>query len=1744
MIKDGSLMVTYNVDIWLPDASELGYPELGETSRKVRVSLDSALKDVQEGNIEIHFEDKVYKRDDKDLNISNSSVAAISFSEDFAKKWSAKNGNVAVLAMMGGELPSQKNFFRLGFSVETIAAILGDRVINDRQVSHVLLIRVKNELGEKFEEEFKRKLEVPGQNCSLDILEIGANVTKDTKGIQSEKTENNGDGNTPTTTHTEFVTEKGGQLKVKSIIGQWLSKCIYRKEGLRSVVIYGYWDGYWDFVKEVLRCKDFNREVDWLYVESNYPLHAPFLYNVRTEGPDKQNVRTEGTDKEIDGGKQMDLFEGHIRLELEKMKDLKVSEKVYTKETKGINKRVAGEDQEVLTEDELGRVRCFTGELVEKESSFNTFAKETVHLLWDAIMVVHDQLSNSESQGLRIQLMRKGVCEFLRDCHFYKSEHLGSFFFRKDGELFFPLHHYNGNLVKQGIVRECCSKSEELTKEAVADQLRQLSDSLNKITGATTIPRNFEIEKTEDVVGVFKKFSETIAKISNGIKIDFVSNYPGTKRVFYTWPQKRDDASKEDDTKSFCHVSIFDDACKKVKGAIQINLKDSDLEDNNAFRVYVVCRRTNCFAVSTLTEWGNKQNRNERNDAKAIVFAKSRIRIPDGASEKKVCKILANYVHCQSSMAVDEFLRDFLMYRQKINEANPSANFLYYIPEYISEDNSRFTINGADGGQGGIFMTTRYKLSLFDLQIIENMVSRIFSALKTCIAEHDALRSSIKSAIGSIMSRNGSHNIGSHVLAALSHNVGTMPDDQMLYQYIQHRMDYIATATTERPTWSQPTKFVGEMIKRFLSQRHLLNFISRSEGLKAWEFQSDKAQKEGNGGRIKFHVRKVSRILQKVDSTPKSDEAKSCSKLVDDVDVVKDFIDYSEKTPAAIGLEHDVSLAIPGGVVGQHAFFTIIENIVRNAAKHDWSTPPKSTRCLKYETLNDQVDVTKLNPPGCLDVYIDYEDTPEDSDAQFVIWTRLSDVYSTDKKIVRKEVAGLTDEEVDDWLKKESLNGLPLHEHQQVELARPFIGEDGSLRRENWGMAEMKISAGYLQKAAIEAIGGIDKKGRSIITPCAVPDSWAHNKDDVNKLNDEDRKELNKVYHLGYRFNVPKSKLILFLVGERPKKLSEELEVELQRGGIYISLLENVDCSTELSYQYVVMDEFCGDTLKWMLPFRIIVTQCCDSCVESKVPVLFGQTSGRAPKKIDEYLDEVISASNGDSKKIGSRLQETICACWVRHLVSKRGFDGLGVSLRVSTKVSSQDTSSGKSLATPEDVVEFAFNEGLEKAFDTYEVACKDVKGFLVNKKIIDVLRGLKDHLVYERQSGESKKEDEKQDACDYSSYIKRQLKKWLESYIDSDPDIREAVAFLSGETSNIEELEKSTNVEMDKLDALDESSDEYKEQKRKWSDIDDKLQAARNALASPIDSLVVYLNSYCAQIQGLLSKYAEKIATLPKGFSIGAPQGEFNCVWLDANIRAWSKDAKRSVLRYWRHETKKNDSDVYLEALSGTQSYLSTLEKISNKDYPLISRLVENALLRILIIDERTREFLEKHDSMMSRFENMGIFVANDKKVDAELELLEKEYSAFEDEIKDEISSGFVNLDSRVIFDVREGYKRYENPQDAKREATETAKVRFSGKYDAIIIHQGIIDKWLPGASHDPQKVAAFIQSLKSVFRYVVITTGRGTPANIPHSARVLPFSTIQTTLFKQYPEKMILTDAIMNILPVKAIKKGVGNG
>ena len=265
---------------------------------------------------------------------------------------------------------------------------------------------------------------------------------------------------------------------------------------------------------------------------------------------------------------------------------------------------------------------------------------------------------------------------------------------------------------------------------------------------------------------------------------------------------------------------------------------------------------------------------------------------------------------------------------------------------------------------------------------------------------------SIKSAIGAIMSRNGSHNIGSHVLSALSHNVGTMPDDRVLYQYIQHRMDYIATATTDFPQWTTPTMFVAGLMKNFYAQKHLLDYISRSEGLRAYKFQErnlDDAARMNQHGTIRIFLRRFYKLNEPNQRElphehryltydqygqawsiyyffgekdkmfrQKFSENKRTQYEVSESGGTAKFLEYDERfTP---DWKQDVRIAIPGGIVGQHAFYTIIENVIRNAAKHGWASE-------KNLTEKD------------LEVYIDFGEKKATGNVVFTIGDNVSDVF-------------------------------------------------------------------------------------------------------------------------------------------------------------------------------------------------------------------------------------------------------------------------------------------------------------------------------------------------------------------------------------------------------------------------------------------------------------------------------------------------------------------------------------------------------------------------------------------------------------------------------------------------------------------------------------------------------------------------------------------------------------------------------
>lgn len=1294
----------------------------------------------------------------------------------------------------------------------------------------------------------------------------------------------------------------------------------------------------------------------------------------------------------------------------------------------------------------------------------------------------------------------------------------------------------------------------------------------------------------------------------------------------------------------------------------------------------------------------------------------------------------------------------------------------------------------------------------------------------------DALTST-KAAIGSIMSRNGSHNIGSHVLSALSHNVGTMPDDRILYQYIQHRMDYIATATTEFPKWVTPTMLVGEMMKCFYSQRHLLDFISRSEGLSAYQFQGrnlDDFVRMNQQGTIRIFLRRFYKLVpDNNDSIPRNcylvyspDRQQYAvynffgerDKLYNDTFLTEDgrcqyevseagkykFLEVDERS--AIDWKQDVSIAIPGGVVGHHAFYTIIENVIRNAAKHSWahgqhvsekdleifidfgeeydkvvftigdnmsqifgrgaqeefwmdffdqfSTMKKcisffgkqenvgqegtetwkticergvetwrkirkefrtvldkkreEQRAILEERKGKQCEITKQEKMLLERKKKQYEITEQEKmlSAAFNIFEGLaigseiervkglnevllrcfslpleeSDVSKVKKYLRREDRNERIPEGIDDrikdiqmeglpfiyWLQREYLLrkdgesikkyvfltqnypddperlgkrlALPLHHELQQRLARAFINYDGKLRRENWGLAEMKISAGYLGGFSIEEIGGINGMGVDILIPVAMP-ATCRNPNSIRcvacsqegglRCLDKDSCQTSTRYHLGYQFSVAKPKNILFVIHVAKEtqsngadnftglELTPEVRseiLELDKKGIHFAYAKQDESNgndpegaedniafkccniltnkpiEKFNYPYVVVPDAMGDThdskIYWQFGFRRV-----------KLSEIF------LYKKDGEKgcLKDIAQTGLGQFNLRARDLCEAVQSAWVQKLAKECQGVEKESSVNLVLNVDGNENGSERGLVTTKDLLWTMFVECYHTALIAFlknppatielgdttrrlitllsllkvntdseymitpprDIRTDDGAKVYVREQLISYCNLLKDHLVLSKQfvgalgamakcgvdaCGKDANVDRKIENIEsnFEKVIARRLASGLR---DEDEAIRKECGDL------LDFLQEKDKADLDEwLDAFHGGTKKYCFPYRKDSYASGRHSLAENICAvinacnipeeDEFNALVESLNSMFLASDVYLRKYEERIATLPEAYKYcesgePRPPNEKNDVVSKADNTATAEDVSAiadcillgkprsekgyvesdewKIVKYSRHDWAKPEGAIYAEALSGSQSYLNTLVRLAcvakdtdGERHAEVARLLENAFLRILIIDERVMNFVNdrRDDRMIEIFINMGIWVADVRDG-------VKHHAVDRCEVTDTLFQlEHENFgEGKPVIDVKEG------------------------QFDLLVIHQGVIDKWWD--SHNVETVKDVLSDIRKVIPRVVVTTGRGRPDNIPYTEKVLPFSVIESSLFQRHPEKLILVNTIMNLLP-----------
>ena len=1170
--------------------------------------------------------------------------------------------------------------------------------------------------------------------------------------------------------------------------------------------------------------------------------------------------------------------------------------------------------------------------------------------------------------------------------------------------------------------------------------------------------------------------------------------------------------------------------------------------------------------------------------------------------QTSLSKLIVNYK--DNEKIVRRIIQAFIW-----NRINPPWEHLYYIADRIS---------ATDSSSGICFGTTKL-LSPDILTFLGLFVDRYFASCYYMLHYSEIQLSSTRSAIGSIMSRNGSHNIGSHVLSALTHHIGTMTDDRVLYQYIQQRMDYIANVTTEFPSWTTSTMFVGDIMKTFLSQHHLLEYVSESEGLHSYRFQEPsikgrmpKEQKE----KIRLHISRIERGKENIEITRFIRYG------------TEEYTHYPPNDNFNIW-DKDIALAIPGGVVGQHAFFTILENIIRNAAKHGWAEFPKK---------NDLSDDKPLN----LDIYISFEEKEGQDEKgryiEFTVWDNMSNVLlpltKNDKietnlklflvvlsRVPETESASLsldTGETIarSAWIKKTFFNQnndkdfvdtlrsvtrenfrvflkkpltsaeieaiknqkdyktfVPLNMQQQILLTQTFIGEQGELKRENWGMAEMRISAGFLWHYAVEQIGGLldQKSDEYIIKPVPVdsvvscPDNLCGNKECSRTLckykgrNNllECPKKRNRHYHLGYRFKVhlPREILIVFQSTDRAaiSNITSDKAAEFKKQGVYFAVAENNELRrfpeengkhrtyATNNFDYVVLPSL--DTIKTnpaagngvsqpqdpsdyeilsCLPFRLLVGTTADANKTERKKALINY------KGIFDLLQKDIG------EKSAIDLKCIVYKAWLDHLKARYGMSRKDDELKnnMLTMQLQTEGSSGSSqgLFTNYDLLEYVFRNLYHSVASGGDIPDDSDVG-MITKMI----------ALYPAAYKELPEKDILSDDIytEIKEIINRICTRIREAYpylhrmaYSSDPDNELKISFHDDERpwsmspddwkkqkelikayyerlkdeSGVLEFIRSNPVEAFEQKISDFTAiDDFSEDEMMAMINEDPGDSPFSALVDPVGSSVLAKELFAAyrNCNVMLRRREDRIATLPPIYSMDGMANGTNVIDSQASIDLIKKagidisPTSNPRIKYCRHDKNRKKNMIYAEGLSGSQSYLNQLHRITHsfrtEDIGLFVRLAENALLRVLIIDERVSKFLQEHEQMEMTYKAMNIDVADisDKK--------------FGD--ADNMTLPLKKLDL--------------HDQESLKE------------WDILIIHQGIIDKWF--SNHDKKKVRELIRNLQKDVPYTVITTGRGRPDNVPKEAKILPFSTIESTLFCEYPEKLLLVGTVMNILPLE---------
>lgn len=556
----------------------------------------------------------------------------------------------------------------------------------------------------------------------------------------------------------------------------------------------------------------------------------------------------------------------------------------------------AVQDKKIIVNTEL-KERCVYCVDVKRSND----KKLQLSILRLAFEIINDLLKDGESNI--IQRILKTRCFISREF----DESIG---FSHDGYLTLPLVVKEVPLIGKDsstVSKELYSISinEEKNNYDIAKFISSMNENIVLIgnnkeqtvfyTKASLLTRNkFTIKVVDIIKSYFNAVSVYISLTNNGIR--YLSD------ISYTVDDEL--------VQHIFEASIYSLRNRSLK-PIQINLWEEDAPDNEVHRM---CFECNNFLILPLGALRN-----------ITAFNNYDVYLTNNQYEKKEAIRLAT-----DSTKIKRFLN--IQRRQKHD-----AKYLYIIPCGISNEKTN----------SHVVVKTRCKLRFIDIQLLQITTNQLLPIYHNLISKKELLEESIKSAISAIMARNMSHNLGSHFISNTKHyfsNLAEIDENEQrqkdyrgirhTLQYIQERMDFIATiVSTDRFPYGPvnvKSQIFDELTPDEFGGRHnkattnfLLDYIVFSEDISK--------QSNLSSSSIKLSLKLISDNGIKFGGQNNQENQKAKEEFA------------------------KLNLAVPGGILGRHAIFTIIENVIRNSAKHDKESIPEDGLTVSIKIYKDHL---------------------------------------------------------------------------------------------------------------------------------------------------------------------------------------------------------------------------------------------------------------------------------------------------------------------------------------------------------------------------------------------------------------------------------------------------------------------------------------------------------------------------------------------------------------------------------------------------------------------------------------------------------------------------------------------------------------------------------------------------------------------------------------------------------------------